>query len=159
MEQTLRQVSELLLGAVPTAVILLLLYVAYHFLVHKPLAAVLAERRNRTEGAVEKARADIAAAEAKTAEYEARLREAKVAIFKQQDARRKQAQEARMAAVAAARAKAEQQVEHALTALQQDVAAAKTGLQSESERLASEIIRAILQSSGAGQVPATGGHQ
>lgn len=159
MEQTLKQVGELLLGAVPTVVLLLLLYVAYHVLVHKPLIAVLAERRKRTEGAIERARADIAAAEAKTAEYEARLREARMAIFKQQEARRKQAQEARAAAVAAARAKAEQQVEQARAALQQEIMTAKNSLQSEAERLANEIIRAILQPAGTGQAPAVGGHQ
>ena len=158
MEQILHQVGGLLLGAIPTAILLLTLYIAYHFLVHKPLTATLAERRTRTEGAVERARADIAAAEAKTAEYEARLREAKVAIFKQQEARRKQAQEARTAAVAAARQKADAQVKQSLAALQQEVAGAKAGLESEADRLAGEIIRTILQPAGAGY-PAMGGHQ
>ncbi len=157
MDLILKQVGELLLGAVPTVVLLLSLYVAYHFLVHKPLLAMLAQRRGRTEGAVERARADIAAAEAKTAEYEARLREAKVALFKQQEARRKQAQEARTTAVAAARARADEQVKQARSALQQDMATAKLGLQAESERLANEIIRAILQPAGTGRVPAVGG--
>jgi F-type H+-transporting ATPase subunit b len=157
MNLILKQVGELLLGAIPTVVLLLLLYVAYHSLVHKPLLAMLAERRSRTEGAVEKARADISAAEAKTAEYEARLREAKVALFKQQEARRKQAQEVRTAAVAAARTRADEQVKQARTVMQQDMASAKLGLQAESERLANEIIRAILQPAGTGQAPAVGG--
>jgi len=66
MEQTLRQLGELLLGAVPTAILLGTLYILYTFLVHRPLTAVLAERRSRTQGAMEKARADIAGAEART---------------------------------------------------------------------------------------------
>ena len=64
MEQTLRQLGELLLGSVPTIILLALLYTLYAFLVHRPLMAVLAERRARTQGAMEKARADIAAADA-----------------------------------------------------------------------------------------------
>jgi F-type H+-transporting ATPase subunit b len=76
MEDTLRQLGELLLGSIPTIIIMVLLWSAYSILVYKPLTNVLAERRNKTEGAVEKARADIAAAEARTAEYEQRLREA-----------------------------------------------------------------------------------
>jgi hypothetical protein len=60
MEQTLRQLGELLLGAIPTVVLLLMLYGLYHVIVHKPLEAVLAERRKRTQGAAEKARTDIA---------------------------------------------------------------------------------------------------
>ena len=66
----------------------MLLFVIYTVVVHKPLVKVLAERHSRTEGAVEKARADIAQAEARTAEYEQRLREARMAIFKSQEARR-----------------------------------------------------------------------
>ena len=85
MEQTLKQVGELLLGAVPTILLLLMLYGLYTALVYKPLKKVLAERRSRTEGAIEKARADIAAAESKTFEYEAKLREAKLAVFRAQE--------------------------------------------------------------------------
>ena len=66
MDQTLRQLGELLLGAVPTVIVLTVLYILYTFLVHRPLTAVLTERRNRTQGAIEKARADISAAEART---------------------------------------------------------------------------------------------
>ncbi len=157
MEQTLRQVGELLLGAIPTATLLLMLYAVYHFVVHRPMQRVLAERRARTEGAVEKARADIAAAEAKAAEYEERLREAKVAIFKGQESRRHQAQQARSAAVAQARSKADAQVREAKAAIQNEVASAKLSLQGEVERLANEIIQSILHPAGSGRTPAAGG--
>lgn len=40
MDQTLKQVGELLLGAIPTVVFLMLLYFFYRILVHKPLAQV-----------------------------------------------------------------------------------------------------------------------
>ena len=77
MDETLRQLGGLLLGSVPTIIMLLVLYAIYTLVVHKPLSKVLAERRARTEGAIEKARAAVAAAEARTAEYEQRLREAR----------------------------------------------------------------------------------
>ena len=158
MDLILRQVGELLLGAVPTVVLLLLLYVVYHFLVHRPLERVLEERRSKTEGAIERARADVAAAEAKTAEYENRLREAKLAIFKMQETRRKEAQAARSAAVAEARERAGAQVKLARESIASDIAAAKVSLQGESERLANEIIRTILQPAG-NQAPAVGGQR
>jgi F-type H+-transporting ATPase subunit b len=145
MEDTLRQLGELLLGSIPTIIIMVLLWSAYSILVYKPLTNVLAERRNKTEGAVEKARADIAAAEARTAEYEQRLREARLAVFKAQEARRQQAMQARSAAVAEARAKAHAQVEQARSAIDKDKVAAQEKLQLESTRLASEIIRVVLQ--------------
>src|SRR5947209_19590358 len=90
MEETLRQLGGLLLGAIPTVIFMLAMYLVYTVLVHRPLTRVLAERRSRTEGAVEKARADVAAAEARTAEYEQRLREARTSMFKMQETRRQQ---------------------------------------------------------------------
>ena len=156
MDETLRQVGELLLGSIPTIVFLVLLYATYTMLVHKPLVKVLAERRSKTEGAVEKARADIAAAEARTAEYEQRLREARVAVFKNQEALRQKALQARAAAVAEARQKAQAQVEQARAAIEQDKAAAQAGLQAESGKLAAEIIRVVLHP-GTAPAPAGGG--
>ena len=155
MDQTLKQVGELLLGAVPTAVLLLLLYAIYSALLHKPLKRVLEQRRERTEGAFLKARADIAAAEARTQEYEQRLREARLVIFKAQEARRQQAQQARADAVLQARTRAHEQVRDARAAMEQDMAAARGGLQAETERLAAEIIRTILRP--AGMAPVAGG--
>src|SRR5207247_11176761 len=111
MDETLRQIGGLLLGSIPTVVCFLLLYGLYTILLHKPLTRVLAERRDRTQGAIEKARADVQSAEARTAEYEQRLRDARLALFKAQEARRAQASQARSAAIAQARERAQQQVE------------------------------------------------
>src|SRR6185437_14247345 len=55
---------------VPTIIYMLLLWGAYATLVHRPLMRVLKERHDKTEGAIEKARADVAAAAARTADYE-----------------------------------------------------------------------------------------
>jgi F-type H+-transporting ATPase subunit b len=128
---------------------LLLLYAVYTVVVHRPLARVLAERRSKTEGAIEKARADVAAAEARTAEYEQRLREARAAVFKSQEARRQAALQARSAAVAEARARAQEQVKQARAAVEQDKIKAQETLQAESARLATEIIRSVLRPVGA----------
>jgi F-type H+-transporting ATPase subunit b len=154
MDETLRQVGELLLGSIPTIIFMVLLYAIYTALVHKPLVKVLAERRGKTEGAVEKARADIAAAEARTAEYEQRLREARLAVFKNQEALRQQALQARAAAVAQARNRAQTQVEQARAVIEQDKAAAQAGLEAESGKLAAEIIRIVLRP---GPAPASAG--
>lgn len=126
-------------------VMLLLLYAIYQNLVRKPLERVLAQRRERTEGALQKARADVAAAEARTQEYEQKLREARLAIFKAQEARRQQAQQLRTKAMDEARTRAQEQIRAARVAVDQDIAQAKTTLQTEAERLAAEIIRTILK--------------
>jgi F-type H+-transporting ATPase subunit b len=145
MDETLRQLGELLLGSVPTIILFLVAYFSYRFIVHGKLEQVLADRYARTEGAIEKARADVAASEAKTAEYEQRLLEAKLAIFKAQEARRQQALQARAAAVAQARAAASARVSEARAQIDQELQLAKARLLPESEQLAGEVIRTILR--------------
>ena len=154
MDETLRQLGGLLLGSVPTIVLFLVTYVSYRLIVHGKLEAVLQERYQRTEGAIEMARADVAAAEARTGEYEQRLREARVAIFKAQEARRQKALSARAAAVAQAREQAQQQVARAREGVYQELEAAKRQLQPQSERLANEVIRIILKPAALAQRPA-----
>jgi F-type H+-transporting ATPase subunit b len=151
MDQTLRQLGELLLGAVPTVILLALLYALYTTIVHKPLRRVLEERLSKTEGAVEKSRADIAAAEARTLEYEQRLREARATVFRAQEARRRAAMDARSAALSQARAKAEAQVQAAKADIQKDRDAARDGLQAQAQSLAAEIMRRVLEPAGAGR--------
>jgi F-type H+-transporting ATPase subunit b len=149
MDQTLRQLGELLLGAVPTVILLALLYVLYTTIVHKPLRRVLDERRSKTEGAIEKAKADIAAADARTSEYEQRLREARATLFRAQEAQRKAALDARTTALNEARSKAQAQVQAAKADIDKDREAAKNGLQAEAQTLAQEIIRRVLEPAGA----------
>jgi len=155
MQLVLKQLGELLLGSIPTILFLLALFGIYNFLVHRPLVRILAERRNRTEGAVERARADVAKAEARTAEYEQRLREARMAVFKSQEARRQQAQQVRASVVAEARSKAQAQIDQARAAIENDKQAAQAGLEAESRQLANEIVRTVLQPAMA-QSPAGG---
>ena len=157
MDEILRQLGELLLAAIPTVVVFVILFFAYKLIVHKRLAVVLNERRARTEGAVEKASADIAAAEARTAEYEQRLRDARLAIFKKQEARRQQSLQARAVAVAEARAAAHARVETARASLEQDVKNAKVTLEAESEGLATAIIRTVLKPAMAAESSMVGG--
>lgn len=144
MDQTLRQLGGLLLGSIPTVILLTVLYVLYKAIVHAPLQRVLAERRSKTEGAVEKSRADVAAAEARTAEYEQRLREARAIVFRAQEARRQAAMQARAAAVNEARTRAQAQVEAAKKDIEADRFAAEAALRGEAAELAQEIIRRVL---------------
>ena len=148
MDQTLQQLGELLLGAVPTVILVALLYILYKGIVHQPLQRVLAERRSKTEGAIEKSKADIAAADARTSEYEQRLREARAAVFRAQEARRQAAIQARANAVSEARGKAQTQVQAAKSDIEKDRLAAEQGLQGQAGALAQEIVRRVLQPAG-----------
>jgi F-type H+-transporting ATPase subunit b len=157
MDETIRQLGELLLGSIPTIIVFILLWIAYRLIVHGALGRALAERRTRTVGAVEKAKTDIAAAESKTAEYEQRIREARLAVFKGQESRRQQILEQKMAAIADARQAAEAKVNSARSEIQRETEAAKARVQTESSSLAAEIVRAILRTGSAARQPAIGG--
>ena len=151
MDQTLQQLGELLLGSVPTVILLAVLYALYTAVVHKPLQRVLAERRDKTEGAVDKSRADIAAAEARTTEYERKLREARAAVFRAQEARRQAVLQARTDALNEARRKAQAQVQAAKQDIETDRAEAEKALPAAAGALAQEIVRRVLAPAGAGR--------
>jgi F-type H+-transporting ATPase subunit b len=126
-------------------ILLGMVFAFYTLLVHRPLTAVLAERRSRTQGAMEKARADIAAAEARTSDYEQRLREARLKIFKNQEARRQQAMQSRAEVVNRARARAQEQVKEARAGIEQAKQQILLSLQAEAGQLAYEIVRTVLR--------------
>jgi len=157
MDETLRQLGELLLRSIPTIILFVIVYVGYRLIVYKPLMRMLDERHARTQGASEKARADVAAAEAKTAAYEQQLREARVAVFKAQEARRHQALNARTEILNQAREQAAARVGEARKAIESDIEQAKLGLQAEAEKLANEVIATILRPAPLAQSPAGGG--
>src|ERR1700751_2763101 len=131
MDATLRQLGELALGAIPTIILFVFIWILYRVIVHKALAGALIERRSKTVGAFEKAKADIAVAEQKTAEYEGKVREARLAVFKRQENRRQQILEQKMAAIAEARAAAEVRVIAARSEIQKEAEIAKALVQSE----------------------------
>jgi F-type H+-transporting ATPase subunit b len=144
MDEILRQLGELALGAVPTIIIFLFLWVCYRIIVHKPLTRVLVERESKTTGAVKKAQADIAAAEQKTAEYEQRIREARLSVYKAQESQRQQVLQARAKAVAEAREAAHRMVQSARAELEKETTTVKAKLHAEGASLAAEILRTIL---------------
>jgi F-type H+-transporting ATPase subunit b len=149
MNEILDQLGELLLGSVPTIIFLLITVAAYRYLIYKPLLRVLAERYRLTEGAFERAKSDIAAAEMRTQEYEQRIREARIAIFKAQEERREQALRTRYAIAAQARAQADVRLRQHRAELERETEAARAQLQQRADQTANEIIRAILHPAGA----------
>jgi F-type H+-transporting ATPase subunit b len=159
MDDTLRQLGGLALAAVPTVILFVFIWILYRVIVHNPLASALLERRSKTVGAVEKAKSDVAAAEQKTAEYEQKVREARLAIYKGQENRRQQILEQKMLAIAEAKAAAETRVVAARAEIQKEAEVAKAKVQSESSSLAKEIIRAILRTGAVARQPALGGRR
>lgn len=151
-----KAVEGFLIGAIPTIILFLILWFAYRVLVHVPLRRVLQERYDRTEGALAKSKADIAAATARTAEYEQRMREARQAIFKGQEARRQQLSNAHETALADVRKMAHAMVGDARAALEQEMAQSKIRLQQDADKLSEEVIRSVLKPVAAAPVGGRG---
>lgn len=143
--EIVKQVGELLLYSIPTMICLLVVWGAYRVLVHGRLQQILAERHARTEGAIQQAQAAISEAERRTAEYEQRLREARAQVYATQESYRNKMMEQRAAALADARKQSDEMIKSARTAIEQDMVAAKAGLQKQVEILADQIIRSILK--------------
>jgi len=150
VDELLRQLGDLALGSIPTIIIFVFLVIAYRFLLYKPLMLTLAERRERTLGAVEKAKAAIAAADAKSQEYEAKLRAARAEIFHRREQRLQQWNAQRDSAIAAARHAAQERIVAARAAVEADAAEARHHIEASVDQLAGQIIRAVLPGELAG---------
>ena len=118
--------------------------------VAQPQPAVgLQDVPHQREGAVEQARKEIASAEARTAEYEQKLREARAQIFKTQESYRKHVMDERARAIAEARKQAEQMIKSARQTVQQEVEVAKAGLDKQADVLADQVIQTVLKPAAA----------
>ena len=144
MQEVIQQLGTLLLGAVPTILLFIVLVLAYQFLVQGPLTATLKQRRARTEGAIEDAHKAIAQAEARAAEYAAKLRLARAEVYKVREQRVKQGNAERDAALDAARKVAGLKVSQARAELEAEAAQARLALQATAEDLANRVVRAVL---------------
>jgi F-type H+-transporting ATPase subunit b len=144
MQEIIEQLGQLLIGAIPTAILFVVLVIAYQFLVQGPLTAVLAKRRALTEGAMEDARKSVAQAEAKAAEYAERLREARAEAFKVREQRVKQWNAERDAALDAARKATGMKVQQAKVELEEEAASARRAIQASIADLAGQAVRAVL---------------
>jgi F-type H+-transporting ATPase subunit b len=145
MEATLHALGQILLGAVPTFVLLILLHFYLKAVFFGPMKKVLHQRYEATEGARKLAEQSLERAAAKTAEYEGALRKARSEVYEAFERLRKELQEQHESELRAARKQAEAAVNQAKAELAKDVEAAKDGLSRESEFLANQIVDAILR--------------
>jgi len=150
MQEILQQVGALLVGAIPTALLFIVLVLAYQFLIQSPLTATLKKRRALTLGAMEDARKAIEQAEKRTAEYAARLRQARAEAYKLREERMKQWNQERDAALETARKAAGNKVNQAAAQVEAEAAQARRAIQASAAELAQRAIRAVLPAAAGG---------
>jgi F-type H+-transporting ATPase subunit b len=145
MEETLRQLAGILLRAVPTFILVVLLHFYLKFVFFKPLAKILGERYDATEGARKQAEASLKRADEKAAGYEAALRAARAETYKEMEQMRRILHEERAARVKEARGRADTAIAQAKVALHAEAEQLKKGLEAESVALAEQIADKILR--------------
>jgi F-type H+-transporting ATPase subunit b len=150
MQEIIGQIGSLLLSAVPTIVLFIVLVLAYQFLVQGPLTRTLSERRARTEGAIEDAHKAITEAEARAAEYAAKLRQARTEVYKVREQRVKQWNADRDAALDAARKVAGAKVNQARAELEAEAEQARQTIQASAGDLARQVASAVLPQAAGG---------
>jgi len=144
MDQTLRALGEILLKAVPTFVLVLVLYAYLTRMFFRPLEKVLQQRYEATEGARKLADESLARAAAKTQDYEAALQAARGSVYQELSGLRRQLQDERSAALEEARKQAEAQIAQAKAGLEQEITQLKQNLAGESDALANQISATVL---------------
>lgn len=136
--------------AIPTVILLIILHFYLKGVLFAPLKKVLRQREELTAGARKAAEDSLAAAERKTAEYEAKLRDARAEVYREQEEIRKRWLEDQAAQVAKARADSEETVKQAKFELASAAASARQTLLETSSGLADEIANNLLAKRAAG---------
>ncbi len=144
MDLIFRQLGSLFLGSIPTAILFLLLVASYTVLVDKPLRRVLAERRERTVGAKEKAAAAVADAEAKTREYNEGLRAARAEVLAEREKQVAGWLARRDKVLSETRAAGQTRVREAGEAAAADAERARAAMDPAIDALAGQVLSAVL---------------
>ena len=144
MDATLRALGELIIQALPTFFIVLLLHFYLKGMFFKPLARVLAERNEATQGARLKAAAALEQANVKAAAYEEYIRVARNELYREQEEQRRLWREQQTSQIAEARKSAESLVAQARAQIAVEAGEARQALARETDLLAERITRSIL---------------
>lgn len=145
MDPTLKALTELLLHAVPTIICLILLTAYLKYVFFRPLDKVLRKRHEETEGVrhlAEKAFADV---DYKTSKFEQALMAAKLEVYREQEAQRKQLLAEQAKAIAEAREAAETRIQEARRELSEEAERATAEMGVQAHELSKQMIASIFR--------------
>ena len=144
MDTLLHDLGGILLNALPTAFLVLILAIYLKYMLFAPMDKVLAERYRLTEGARKGADESLKAADGKVAEYETKLGEARVEIYREQEEFLRNLHHRQAEETKAAREAQSVRVAQVKAELAKETAEAKASLETQSEMLANQIADTIL---------------
>ena len=149
----LSALKQILLGAIPTFLLVWVLYFYITRIFFRPLQKTLQKRHESTVGLRKTAEADLVQAEQKTAQYQEALRSARSELYGIQEQERQSALERRAELVRQAQQRAEEMVFRARDEIRADVEAAKKSLAAEAGEIAYTITQSILKPVGVSSPP------
>ncbi len=144
MEQIFITLQGIIVRALPTFFIVILLHWYLKKVLFQPMDRVLEERRQKTLGAVKQSEDALTGVQAKLAEYEKALGDARAKIFHEQELNHKKLADQQAASLASAKESASARVAAAKAELAAEMNSAKASLQAESDRLADAIASAAV---------------
>jgi F-type H+-transporting ATPase subunit b len=149
MESTLHDLGQLLLKAIPTLFLLLVVHFYLKRMFFRPMADVLAKRRAATDGLRESADAMRAKAGEQTKSIEDQLRQAREAIYQEQEEARRGWITDQSGQLDQARQQGRDLIQQSKFQLDDEAAVAKNQLAETSDALADQIANALLEGKAA----------
>lgn len=145
MEETLHALVGLLIKSIPTIIFFVLLTFYLQYVLFKPLAKILDERKKATEGVREIAQRAFEAADKKKSEFEHALQIVRAELHQEHEALRQKWAQEQAEAVAAARAQADRQIEDARHQIAQEVERAQAEMDTRVDQLSEQIVNSLLK--------------
>jgi F0F1-type ATP synthase membrane subunit b/b' len=143
--EILHQLADLFLQAVPTVLIVFLFYLFLRWAFFAPIQKAMTERDARIEGARREAAALEAEASKDLQAYNETLRKARGEIYAEQEAARQAVLDERARFLKAIRSRALEEVAAAKKKIADAQVLASREVESQTDSLASEIVRVILE--------------
>jgi F0F1-type ATP synthase membrane subunit b/b' len=145
MEATLQALVALLIKSIPTIVLFLFLTIYLRATYFAPIARILKERRDKTEGVKNLAQQAFESADKKNSEFERALQLARGEISQQHEELRRQWAQEQSEALTKARADAEAKVDAARASIAAEVGRAKSEMDLDVEKLSSSIVDLLIR--------------
>jgi F0F1-type ATP synthase membrane subunit b/b' len=143
--EILHQLAELFLQAVPTVVIVFLFYLFMRWAFFTPIQKAMAERDAKIEGARREAAALEAEAGKELQDYNDRLRKVRGELYAEQEVARQVVLDERARLLKAMRSRALEEVAEAKKKIAAEQVSARHEVESQTDSLAVEIVRVILE--------------
>jgi len=145
MTSTLFALVDLLITAIPTIFFLVFLTVYLNFMLFRPIARILEERKKATEGVRDLAQRAYEAASEKTSQYQRALDLARAEIHQEQKALRRRWSEEQAAAVAKLRSESQLQIQDARREIALEVEREQAAAERTAESLSESVVATLLQ--------------